>query len=144
MGAPVVVGDNFEGSDGPVPARLDMVVLSVRHLSGLRAFYRGLGWRERPGASDSLATFDLGGTELTLYPDTSVPQPVGSSAADRPGVTLVVRVDTSDQIDRSFETALKAGAAPVAAPQDQTWGGRSAVVADPEGNRWEILWTPRP
>jgi uncharacterized protein len=141
MGAPVVVGDSFEGSDDPLPARLDMVVLSARQLPRLRVFYRALGWEERPGASDALATFVLGGIDLTLYP-AAVPQPAGSSTGDRPGVTLVVRVDAADQVNRSFDTALQAGATPVAAPRDQPWGGRSAVVADPEGNRWEFLWTP--
>ena len=73
MGAPVVVGDSFEGSDDPVPARLDMVVLSARQLPRLRVFYRALGWEERPGASDALATFVLGGIDLTLYPGGSDP-----------------------------------------------------------------------
>jgi hypothetical protein len=26
---------------------------------------------------------------------------------------------------------------------DRSWGGRSAFMADPEGNRWEITWSPR-
>lgn len=142
MGAPVVVGDSFEGSDDPVPARLDMVVLSARQLPRLRVFYRALGWEERPGASDALATFILGGIDLTLYPGGSDPSPAGSDPGDRPGVTLVVRVDAPDQVDRSFDTALRAGATPVAAPRDQPWGGRAAVLADPEGNHWEFLWTP--
>jgi uncharacterized protein len=142
MGAPVVVGDSFEGSDDPVPARLDMVVLSAHQLPRLRAFYRALGWEERPGASEALATFVLGGTDLTLYPAGSDPLPAGSDPGDRPGVTLVVRVDAPDQVNRSFDTAVHAGATPVAAPRDQPWGGRSAVLADPEGNRWEFLWTP--
>ena len=141
MDAPVVVGDSFEGSDDPVPARLDMVVLSACQLPRLRAFYRALGWQERPGASDALATFVLGGIDLTLYPVGSDPQPAGSSTGDRPGVTLVVRVDAADQVNRSFDTALQAGATAVAPPQDHPWGGRSAVLADPEGNRWEFLWT---
>jgi hypothetical protein len=28
-------------------------------------------------------------------------------------------------------------------PTDRSWGGRSAFMADPEGNRWEITWSPR-
>jgi uncharacterized glyoxalase superfamily protein PhnB len=142
MGAPVVEGDNFEGADGPVAARLDMVVLSAHDLPRLRAFYLALGWEERVGASDSLATFDLGGIDLTLYPDASAPPPPGSSVADRSGATLVIRVGTPDQVNQAFDTALQAGATSVAEPKDQPWGGRSAVLADPEANRWELLWTP--
>jgi uncharacterized protein len=28
-------------------------------------------------------------------------------------------------------------------PNDRPWGGRSAFVADPEGNRWEFIWGPK-
>jgi len=38
---------------------------------------------------------------------------------------------------------MAAGATPVAAATDRSWGGRSAFIADPEGNRWEITWSPR-
>ena len=27
-------------------------------------------------------------------------------------------------------------------PTDRPWGGRSAFIADPEGNRWEFCWNP--
>jgi hypothetical protein len=32
---------------------------------------------------------------------------------------------------------------PVADATDRSWGGRSAFIADPEGNGWEIIWSPR-
>ena len=41
-----------------------------------------------------------------------------------------------------FAAAVAAGATPVADATDGSWGGRSAFVADPEGNRWEIAWAP--
>jgi uncharacterized protein len=31
----------------------------------------------------------------------------------------------------------------VADATDRSWGGRSAFIADPEGNGWEIIWSPR-
>jgi len=43
-----------------------------------------------------------------------------------------------------FTTAVAASATPIAAATDRPWGGRSAFVADPEGNRWEITWGRRP
>ncbi len=33
-----------------------------------------------------------------------------------------------------------AGAASIDEPVTREWGGRSAYVADPERNRWEIAW----
>ena len=53
---------------GVVPPRLSMVVLGARDLPVLRRFYVGLGWPERPGASDALAMFELGTTVLALHP----------------------------------------------------------------------------
>ncbi len=128
---------------GDMPAQLDMVVLSARDLPGLRRFYQRLGWSEQAGASDTLAFFPLGGVTLALFPLT--PGTVGSdetTATERTGMTLVVRVGTGDAVDAAFAAAVAVGAIPVGEPQDQSFGGRSAVLADPEGNRWELLWVP--
>ena len=127
-------------STGGMPARLAMVVLSARDLPALRRFYRGLGWTEQAGASDALAFFALEGATLALFPGTE--ERSGSEPVDRSGITLVVRVDTGDAVDAAFDAALRVGALPIGEPQDQSFGGRSAVLADPEGNRWELLWVP--
>jgi catechol 2,3-dioxygenase-like lactoylglutathione lyase family enzyme len=141
-GAPVVDSGNGGDEAAGVPARVDMVVLSARDLPLLRRFYRALGWPERSGASDALATFGLGAIDLALYPDTS-PTGTDGPRTERSGPTLVVRLDAADQVDGAFALALRAGGLPVAEPQDHAWGGRSAVLADPEGNRWELLWVAR-
>jgi uncharacterized glyoxalase superfamily protein PhnB len=57
-------------------------------------------------------------------------------------MTLVVRVESRDTVESAFTRAVRAGAQPVSEPRDQSFGGRSAVMADPEGNRWELLWSP--
>lgn len=126
-----------------MPARLSVVTLGVRDLPQLRQFYGGLGWREIPASDDSWVGFLLGGVLLTLYSlqglaDEAAPGqqlPTGFS-----GVTLACNVDTAHQVDASFAAAVAAGATPVAEPTDREWGGRSAYIADPEGNRWEIAW----
>ncbi len=128
---------------GVMPPRLSMVVLGARDVPALRRFYRGLGWPERPGASDALAMFDLGATVLTLHPSSpdgglSPTEAVASSA-----VTLVVDVDRREAVDEAVAAAVEVGAQQVSAPADQAFGGRSALVADPEGNRWEVLWVSR-
>lgn len=127
---------------GALPPHLSMVVLHARDLPALRRFYLELGWPERPGASDSLAMFDLGAAVLTLHPAApgAVP-PCDEAAAVAP--TLVVNVASADAVDRAVAQAAAAGAGVVSPARDQTWGGRSAVVADPEGNRWEVLFVPR-
>ncbi|MGH9081436.1 MAG: VOC family protein [Acidimicrobiales bacterium] len=136
--------DAMSGSSPVMPADLSMVVLSVRDMPALRRYYRALGWCEQAGGSDTLSTFELGGVALTLHPQTDPIEARGGAAQDRPAVTFVVRVGASDDVDAACSSAVRAGARALSAPRDQPWGGRSGLVADPEGNRWELLWVPLP
>jgi catechol 2,3-dioxygenase-like lactoylglutathione lyase family enzyme len=128
-----------------LPSRLSVVTLGVRDLPELRQFYSDLGWQQVPGSGDGWAGFLLGGVLLALYPleglaaeaAPDLPRPTGFS-----GVTLACNVDGEEQVDAAFAAAVAAGATPVAEPVTRDWGGRSAYVADPEGNRWEIAWAP--
>jgi len=122
-----------------------MVVIGARDLPGLRRFYRSLGWPERPGASDSLAMFELGGTVLTLHPDplSDADAAAAGPARTHAALTMVIACDSGDVVDDAFRATVGVGAGVVSEPRDQPWGGRSAVVADPEGNRWELLYVPR-
>src|SRR5262249_10261865 len=93
------------------------------------------------------AGFLLGGVLLTLFPrdvlaEEAVPDLLAEdvAAGGWSGITLACNVDREDQVDAAFATALAAGATPIAEPVDRDWGGRSASIADPEGNRWEIAW----
>jgi len=118
-----------------------MVVLSATNLPALRRFYRALGWPEIRGGSDTLAQFGLGDIVLALYPASTADEDSTVASTDaRPVVTLVVKVDTRDGVGAAFAAAVQAGARPESDPEDQPFGGRSALVTDPEGNRWEILW----
>jgi len=129
-----------------LPARLSIVTLGARDMRTLRQFYRTLGWPELSDGDDTWTGFLLGGVLLALFPERDLtaeaapgsPAPTGWS-----GVTLACTVDTRDEVDRAFTAAVTAGATPVAAAPDRPWGGRSAFIADPEGNRWEITWGPR-
>jgi catechol 2,3-dioxygenase-like lactoylglutathione lyase family enzyme len=128
-----------------IPARLSIVTLGARNLEALHSFYRGLGWTELPSSDETWRAFLLGGVVLALFPlrDLTTEAAPGS---DEPtgwaGVTLACVVDARDEVDSAFAAAVAAGATPVAAGSDRPWGGRSAFIADPEGNRWEIVWGP--
>ncbi len=128
----------------PIPARLSVVTLGVRDMTSLRPFYRSLGWPELPAADDNWSAFLLGGVLLALYPlpDLAAEAAPGTAgpAGGWSGVTLACNVDDREAVDTAFAAAVAAGATPVAEPADRAWGGRSAYIADPEGNRWEIAW----
>lgn len=126
------------------PARLSVLTLGARDLPALRRFYRALGWEEVSGSDDTWSGFLLGGVLLALYPlddlaaeaAPGLPRP----APGWSGVTLACNLDRREDVDTAFRAAVDAGALPVAEPTDREWGGRSAYVADPEGNRWELAW----
>jgi catechol 2,3-dioxygenase-like lactoylglutathione lyase family enzyme len=127
-----------------IPARLSVVTLGVRDLPAMRAFYRGLGWAEVPAADDHFSGFLLGGVLLALFPLRHLAAEAAPGAGDPAGgwsgVTLACNVDAREQVDDVYAAMVAAGATPVAPPTDRDWGGRSAYVADPEGNRWEVAW----
>jgi catechol 2,3-dioxygenase-like lactoylglutathione lyase family enzyme len=128
-----------------IPARLSIVTLGARDMGVLRPFYRTFGWPELPNGDDTWTGFLLGGVLLALFPMPDLTAEAAPGSADPTGwsgVTLACAVDTRDEVDQVFATAVAAGATPVAGGTDRPWGGRSAFIADPEGNRWEITWGP--
>ena len=128
-----------------IPARLSIVTLGARNMDVLRSFYRSLGWPELPIGDNSWTGFLLGGVLLGLFPMsdlTAEAAPDSAPPTGWSGVTLACTVGAEDEVDSAFQAAVAAGATPVAAASDRSWGGRSAFIADPEGNRWEITWSP--
>ena len=126
--------------------RLGYVTLGARSMTTLRTFYNRLGWVERPGSNDEFAIYEMGSALLALYP-LGLLSEEAAPGEDLPGstwtgVTLGINVDSRGAVDEAYETALAAGATSVARPVQREWGGYSAYIADPEGNRWEITWAP--
>lgn len=117
-----------------------MVVLSTRDVPALRRFYSALGWSEQDGGTDQLCRFQLGAVVLTLYSDPHVVD--GEASVGSPHMTLVIRLPSAELVDAAYRTVADAGAELLVPPTDQPWGGRSSIVADPEGHRWELLWVP--
>jgi uncharacterized protein len=129
-----------------LPARLSIITLGVRDMRALRSFYRALGWSELSSGDETWTGYQLGGVLLGLFPIadlTAEAAPGSENPAGWSGVTLACTVSTRDEVDTAFATAVAAGATAVAEATDRPWGGRSAFIADPEGNRWEITWSPR-
>jgi uncharacterized protein len=130
-----------------IPARLSFVTLGARDVATLRRFYEGWGWKASDSATDEYASFQLGSTRLAVYPigmlgEEAAPGCDAVPAGAWNGVTLALNVDRREEVDGVFAEAVELGAVVVSEPVDRSWGGRSAYIADPEGNRWEIAWGP--
>jgi len=67
--------------------------------------------------------------------------PGGSSATRMIGIM----VDAADEVDRLTDQMRQAGARVTKEPIDaEFFTGRSAYLADPEGNYFEIVWADEP
>jgi Glyoxalase-like domain len=55
-----------------------------------------------------------------------------------PAVREVTHLTVTDDVDAKFQRALDAGATAVAPLQDQFWGDRYGVLADPFGHHWSL------
>lgn len=129
-----------------VPQRLTFVTLGTRDMARRRAFYASWGWREREGGSDDFAQFDMGTVRFALYPLDLLGEEAAPGSASPPvgwnGVALAVNVPSRLVVDDAFRAATQAGAEAIGTSMERDWGGYSAYVCDPEGQRWEIAWSP--
>ncbi|PFG43380.1 putative glyoxalase superfamily protein PhnB [Isoptericola jiangsuensis] len=120
------------------------LTLRYRDPDAALSWLRSLGFVERavhrsPDPPHAVVHAELdapGGGGLMLGPvrdNPDWPQRSGTGAA-----YLVV-----DDLDAVYVAAVEAGGRPLLAPREQDYGGRTATVADPEGNLWS-LGTYRP
>ena len=133
---------------GDARRRFTFVTLGARDLRALRSFYgRWTGAPESRHSTEDWVAFELGETKLCLWPidllrNEGAP---GRATPDRStwnGITLAFNVSSRDEVDALIAEAVAAGGSVVAEPSDRDWGGYSGYIADPEGNHWEVAWSP--
>ena len=123
----------------------NVITLGALDVPALRDFYRRLGWPQVVD-EDDFAAFELRGAVLALFPvDKLAEDGRAEPEAARGGIrfTVGVIVDEPDDVDRLAQLFRDAGGTITKEPRDaEFFEGRSAYVADPEGNYWEIAWAP--
>ena len=124
----------------------NVITLGARDLQALRDFYVRVGWPQVV-AQDDYAAFELGGAVLALFPaDKLAADGRSEPEPGRGGIrfTIGVIVERAEEVDALADRAREAGGRVTKEPVDaEFFEGRSAYVADPEGNYWEIAWAPR-
>ena len=123
---------------------ITLITLGVLDLDRAIEFYeKGLGLPRKDGP-EGIAFFETTGTMLSLYPraqlaeDITVP-PEGSGFQ---GFALAHNVASPEDVDRTLEEAVTAGAELVKAGQKVFWGGYSGYFKDPDGFYWEVAHNP--
>jgi uncharacterized protein len=123
----------------------NVITLGVTDLARVRHFYQQLGWPQ-VAEEDDFAAFELRGSVLALFPVEKLGADGGAEAEPgRGGIrfTIGVMVDSPEAVDQLVDAVRGAGGRVTKEPVDaEFFEGRSAYVADPEGNFWEIAWAP--
>ncbi len=125
--------------------RVDFISLGVRSVPASRAFYAdGLGWAVNKEVPGEVVFIQVNhGLMLSLWDIRQMQAEAGVGAPGPvPGITLSHNVGSPEDVDRVMAEAVAAGAAVIAEPVTQPWGGYSGYFADPDGFRWEVAYNP--
>jgi len=117
---------------------IDNVGLATRDLKRSVDFYEKLGF-VKVDQNERGCTMIIGTTKLFIFP-------AGPQKAATRAITLVgnpAGIDhisfLVDDVDRSYAELRERGITFTSIPEDQTWGARTAVVQDPDGNNLYLL-----
>lgn len=122
----------------------NVITLGALDLARLRSFYEALGWPRIIDDEDFVA-FELRGTVLGLFPRTKLAADGRTDPSGDVGLrfTVGIMTDSREEVDDVVARMREAGGVVTKEAEDaQFFHGRSAYVADPEGNFWEIAWAP--
>lgn len=123
--------------------RVNMIMVSANDIAALRNFYEaGLGWTPWMPASDSSVMYKVGTSILVFLNAAYLAHESGIEAVATPKSVWAVFVESKDEVVAAFDRAVKAGATVTSALRDRDGGLYSGYFADPEGNGWEVVWSP--
>jgi PhnB protein len=104
-------------------------------------FYkRAFGAKERgrmPGPGDTIAHAELEIGDSVLMLNDPLPQSTLKRPTELGGTTVGIFLYVED-VDEVVQQAIDAGATVTMPVEDQFWGDRFGVVADPFGHQWQI------
>ena len=125
--------------------RVDLISLGVRSVDASRRFYvDGLGWPVHREVRGEVLFIQVNhGLLFSLW---DAGQMQAEAATDPPSgipcITLSHNLAGTADVDAVMAAAGAAGAAIIAGPKMQPWGGYTGYFADPDGYRWEIAFNP--
>lgn len=123
--------------------RVSMIMTGAQDVAALRAFYEGgLGWTNWGPASDMSVMYKVGHSVLVLLNGGYLAQERGEPMSHGSKTSLAVFVETKAKVDDLCQRAVAAGARETSPVRDRDGGLYSGYFADPEGNSWEIVWSP--
>lgn len=119
------------------PPALVLLILAVRDLPAMRAFYvDALGWAIQVDLPVYVELHHPDGARLGLYAEAGFAANVGEAPAPRvaSGVSRTELYLHADELDAAIARAVAAGARLLSPRAPRSWGDDVAYLADPEGN----------
>ena len=122
---------------------LHMHTVPATDVAALRAFYvDGLGWSTwRPEMPGSLML--RAGTAVIVFLNRDyLAAESGIDVSATPRAINAVFVSDKADVDTQIASAIASGATLTSPVRDRDGGLYSGYFTDPEGNGWEIVWSP--
>jgi uncharacterized protein len=119
-------------------------MLGAADITSVRKFYEdGLGWSTwGPPPSPASVMYKVGHSVMVFMPAGYLAAESGIPAASTPKSLWAIFVGSKAEVDSTFARATEAGAKITSPVRDRDGGLYSGYFADPEGNGWEIVWSP--
>lgn len=115
--------------------KLALVILAVRDLAAMKAFYQEvLGWNQVVDVPVYAELQADDGMRIGLYADDHFALNVGVLPAATAGLTRTEIYLHCDDVGAAIERAVAAGAHPLSPRGARSWGDEAAYFSDPEGN----------
>lgn len=123
--------------------RINMIMVGASDIATLRRFYeQGLGWSPWMPAAEGSVAYKVGTSVLIFVNSVYLAQESGVRAVETPKSLFAVFVESKEEVHTAFDRAVTAGATITSAIRDRDQGLYSGYFSDPEGNSWEVVWSP--
>jgi uncharacterized protein len=123
--------------------RVSMIMTGAQHIPKLRAFYeQGLGWKNWGPVSETSVMYKVGHSVLVFLSSNYLAQERGEPLTKGSKTSLAVFVESREKVEEIYKRALAAGARETSGVRNRDGGLYTGYFADPEGNSWEVVWSP--
>jgi len=123
--------------------RVSMIMTGAQDIPKLRGFYEaGLGWTPWGPASATSVMYKVGHSIIVFLNGDYLAKERGEPLTQGSKTSLAVFVEPKSKVDEIYQRALAAGATSTSGVRDRDGGLYTGYFADPEGNSWEVVWSP--
>lgn len=122
---------------------LHMHMVPAADVAALRAFYvNGLGWKTWGPDMPGSVMLRAGTAVIVFLPRDYLAKESGIDVSATARAINAIFVETKADVDSQMARALAAGGTLTSPVRDRDGGLYSGYFTDPEGNGWEIVWSP--